>query len=271
MNSRIANLIRQRESVQTQLSEKTKEKKKLAQQAKRLWKTCREVEKELNAAFENMRNVAGQQESLFDEYVRIKNQNDAQIDRLQDGEDKTKLIGEISSAEARWRDYRGDVFMPTRDQFRTLHQRYLNMKAEHAELSEKLNAIRSDIGALIVQRGDLTRLVVLEQFLTDSERHREVLAKCFGLTVYADSIKVKVGMPGGYNIYYGQKTTPSDHGHIVVGPTGKIIYSRLPGSPKGRSNFKGPTGSTTKKGRYQKPVARLMSCTSALSLAVGQV
>lgn len=267
MGSRVEELIRQRESVQAQLSEKTKEKKKLAQQAKRLWKTCREVEKELNAAFENMRNVAGQQESLFDEYVRIKKQNDAQIDRLQNGEDKTKLIGEISSAEARWRDYRGDVFIPTRDQFRTLHQRYLDMKAEHAKLSEKLNAIRSDIGALIVQRGDLTRLVVLEQFLTDSERHREVLAKCFGLAVYADSIKVKVGLPSGYNIYYGQKTTPSDHGHIVVGPTGKIIYSRLPGSPKGRSNFKG----TTKKGRYQKPVAKLMSCTSTLSLAVGQV
>ena len=270
MNSRIANLIRQRESVQTQLSEKTKEKKKLAQQAKRLWKTCREVEKELNAAFENMRNVAGQQESLFDEYVRIKNQNDAQIDRLQDGEDKTKLIGEISSAEARWRDYRGDVFIPTRDQFRTLHQRYLNMKAEHAKLSEELNVIRAEISNLIVRRADLTRLVCLERFIDNqkSVRERERLAECLGLSPYSDSIKVKVSLPSGYNIYYGQRTTPSDHGHIVVGPTGKIIYSRLPGSPKGRSNFKGPT---TKKGRYQKPVARLMSCTSTLSLAVGQV
>lgn len=270
MNSRIANLIRQRESVQTQLSEKTKEKKKLAQQAKRLWKTCREVEKELNQAFTSMQSVAERQEQLFRQYVIVKTKNDAQASAARDGGTKEKLIEDISVAEAEWRDFRENEFIPARDKFRSLHQQYQSMKAGHAKLSEELNAIRADIDDLIVRRADLSRLVNLEQFLDNPSgaREREQLAECLGLGPYSGSVKVKVGLPSGYNIYYGQKTTPSDHGHIVVGPTGKIIYSRLPGSPKGRSNFKGPT---TKKGRYQKPVARLMSCTSTLSLAVGQV
>ena len=269
MNSRIANLIRQRESVQAQLSERTKEKKKLAQQAKRLWKKCRELEKELNQAFVNMKSVAERQEQLFRQYVVVKTKNDAQVGTARDSDTKSRLIAEISAAEAEWRDYRGGEFIPARDKFRTLHQQYQSMKTEHAKLSEELNGIRAEISNLIVRRADLTRLVCLERFIDNpkSVRERERLAECLGLSPYSDSIKVKVSLPSGYNIYYGQRTTPSDHGHIVVSMTGEIIYSRLPGSPKGRSNFKG----STKKGQYQKPVARLMSCTSTLSLAAGQV
>lgn len=269
MGSRVEELIRQRESVQAQLSQRTKDRKGLAREAKRAWKRCRELEKELNQAFTSMQSVAERQEQLFRQYVIVKTQNDVQANTAK-SDAKEKLIAEISVAEAEWRDFRENEFIPARDKFRSLHQQYQSMKAEHAKLSEELNTIRADIDDLIVRRADLSRLMNLEQFLDNPKgvREREQLAECLGLSSYSDSIKVKVGLPSGYNIYYGQKTTPSDHGHIVVGPTGKIIYSRLPGSPKGRSNFKGPT---SRKGRYQKPVARLMSCTSALSLAVGQV
>lgn len=270
MGSRVEELIRQRESVQAQLSQRTKDRKGLAREAKRAWKKCRELEKELNQAFTNMQSVSERQEQLFRQYVVVKTKNDTQVGTARDSDTKSRLIAEISAAEAEWRDFRENEFIPARDKFRSLHQQYQSMKAGHAKLSEELNAIRADIDDLIVRRADLSRLVNLEQFLDNPSgvREREQLAECLGLGLYSDSVKVKVSLPSGYNIYYGQRTTPSDHGHIVVGPTGKIIYSRLPGSPKGRSNFKGPT---TKKGRYQKPVARLMSCTSTLSLAVGQV
>ena len=268
MSSRVEELIRQRESVQTQLSQRTKDRKGLAREAKRAWKRCRELEKELNQAFTSMQSVAERQEQLFRQYVIVKTKNDVQANAAK-SDAKKKLIAEISVAEAKWRDFRENEFIPARDKFRSLHQQYQSMKAEHAKLSEELNTIRADIDDLIVRRADLSRLMNLEQFLDNPKgvREREQLAECLGLSSYSDSVKVKVSLPSGYNIYYGQRTTPSDHGHIVVGPTGKIIYSRLPGSPKGRSNFKG----TTKKGRYQKPVAKLMSCTSTLSLAVGQV
>lgn len=270
MSSRVEELIRQRESVQAQLSQRTKDRKGLAREAKRAWKKCRELEKELNQAFTNMQSVAERQEQLFRQYVIVKTQNDSQASATRDSDTKNRLIEGISVAEAEWRDFRENEFIPARDKFRSLHQQYQSMKAGHAKLSEELNTIRADIDDLIVRRADLSRLVNLEQFLDNPKgvREREQLAECLGLSSYSDSVKVKVSLPSGYNIYYGQKATPSDHGHIVVGPTGKIIYSRLPGSPKGRSNFKGPTA---RKGRYQKPVARLMSCTSALSLAVGQV
>lgn len=269
MGSRVEELIRQRESVQAQLSQRTKDRKGLAREAKRAWKKCRELEKELNQAFVNMQSVAERQEQLFRQYVVVKTKNDTQVGTARDSDTKSRLIAEISAAEAEWRDFRENEFIPARGKFRSLHQQYQSMKAGHAKLSEELNAIRADIDDLIVRRADLSRLVNLEQFLDNPRgvREREQLAECLGLGLYSDSVKVKVSLPSGYNIYYGQRTTPSDHGHIVVGPTGKIIYSRLPGSPKGRSNFK----VTTKKGRYQKPVAKLMSCTSTLSLAVGQV
>lgn len=269
MSSRVEELIRQRESLKAQLSQRTKDRKGLAREAKRAWKKCRELEKELNQAFTNMQSVAERQEQLFRQYVIVKTQNDAQASATRDSDTKNRLIEGISVAEAEWRDFRENEFIPARDKFRSLHQQYQSMKAGHAKLSEELNTIRADIDDLIVRRADLSRLVNLEQFLDNPKgvREREQLAECLGLNSYSDSVKVKVSLPSGYNIYYGQKTTPSDHGHIVVGPTGKIIYSRLPGSPKGRSNFKGPT----KKGQYQKPVARLMSCTSTLSLAVGQI
>ena len=145
MGSRVEELIRQRESVQAQLSQRTKDRKGLAREAKRAWKKCRELEKELNQAFVNMQSVAERQEQLFRQYVVVKTKNDTQVGTARDSDTKSRLIAEISAAEAEWRDFRENEFIPARDKFRSLHQQYQSMKAGHAKLSEELNAIRADI------------------------------------------------------------------------------------------------------------------------------
>ena len=118
MSSRVEELIRQRESVQAQLSQRTKDRKGLAREAKRAWKKCRELEKELNQAFTNMQSVAERQEQLFRQYVIVKTQNDAQASTTRDGDTKNRLIEGISVAEAEWRDFRENEFIPARDKFR---------------------------------------------------------------------------------------------------------------------------------------------------------
>lgn len=156
--------------------------------------------------------------------------------------ERRRLVEEIRSANNRLAATK-PAFQIAKENFSSVKRVYDQLKSEHERAREEFKRAKSEFDQVAKSFKNRLELVRNEQKLHNEKDRR--LAEQAGVPYqYLDSVKVKHGVGGIVNFYFGGIGEKDGlwHGHIVTNSSGRVTYERLPIEEHGSKNYTGANG-----------------------------
>lgn len=234
-------LIAEKSSLEAKLAECRANERRQRAVAKKLLQHEKEARRVHDEAFHEKVANDEQLSALYRHYLSVKWQKDNVIHGRSSNPDNTsvdQLKAEIRAAGDPWRQFKEEVFEPSRQRYLQAKQELDEAKKAEFNANEAVEALHEQSAALQTQLDRLTMQIVLRRIYYDGElpEYMQQLSAMLGIAGYADDMHVKFDVTGVSNIYFGQRDY-SVHGHIAIKPNGVERYRRMPGEQRGGQNF----------------------------------
>lgn len=234
-------LFAKQKSLQAELAECRANERRQRAVAKKLLQHKEAVRSEHDEAFSIKVANATTLNQLYDHYLDVKKRNDDIINgrvanpgQLTDDE----LKAEIVAAGDPWRQFKREVFEPSRQRYLDAKQALDDAKCDVFKTNRTVKALHEQCTSIESQLEQLAFQIVLCQIGCYGERaeYMEQLASMLDIADYAYDMRVKLEATGAWNVYFGQHSG-NDHGHIAIDPEGVVSYRRMPNERHGSQNF----------------------------------
>lgn len=234
-------LIIKQKSLQAELAKCRADERRQRAVAKKLLQHEKEARRLHDEAFRDKIANGNRLDALYRHYLSVKWQKDSMIHGRSSNPDNTsvdQLKAEIRAAGDPWRQFKEEVFEPSRQRYLQAKQELDEAKKAEFNANEAVEALHEQSAALQTQLDHLTMQIVLRRIYYDGElpEYMQQLSAMLGIADYADDMHVKFDVTGVSNVYFGAAGRRG-HGHIAIKPNGVERYRRMPGEQRGGQNF----------------------------------
>lgn len=237
-------LISKQESLQAELAKCRADERRQRAVAKKLLQHEKEARRLHDEAFRDKIANGNQLDALYRHYLSVKWQKDSMIHGRSSNPDNVsveQLKADIRAAGDPWRQFKEEVFEPSRQRYLQAKQELDEAKQAEFDANEAVEALHGQSIELQAQLDQVTQQairIILCQIYRDGElpEHMRQLATMLNITDYVTDMHVKFDVTGVSNVYFGAAGRRG-HGHIAIKPNGVERYRRMPDEQRGGQNF----------------------------------